>query len=93
MSIPSSLLQELFTWNEEIEDYDMIKADPKSFLPSANNIDVRFYNEDIAPLTILELIKNDHSPIVMAQKFLQQGLTFSADEWERRQISFTSFHG
>ncbi|BFG22593.1 hypothetical protein CerSpe_088670 [Prunus speciosa] len=93
MSIPSSLQQELLMWDEELEDYEMIKADPQPFLPSANSIDARFYNEDIAPLTIPELIKNGHSPVVMAQKFIQQGLIFSAEEWERPHISFTKSHG
>ncbi|CAL8116155.1 unnamed protein product [Prunus armeniaca] len=65
MSIPSSLQQELLMWDEEIEDYEMIKADPKPFLPSANNVDARFFNEDIAPLTVPELIKNGHSPVVI----------------------------
>ncbi|BFG25203.1 hypothetical protein CerSpe_114770 [Prunus speciosa] len=92
MSIPSSLQQELLMWDEELEDYEMIKADPKPFLPSANSVDARFYNEDIAPLTIPELVKYGHSPIVMAQKFIQQGLVFSAEERERPQISFANFH-
>ncbi|KAI5344325.1 hypothetical protein L3X38_012202 [Prunus dulcis] len=92
MSIPSSLQHELLLWDEEIEDYEMIKADPHYFLPSANNVDTRFYNEDIASLTVPELIKNGHSLIVMAQKFLQQGLTFSSEEWERPQISFNQYH-
>ncbi|CAL2237937.1 unnamed protein product [Prunus armeniaca] len=70
----------------------MVKADPKPFLPLANNIDARFYNKDIAPLTVPKLIKNGHSPVVMAQKFLQQGLTFSSEEWERPQISFAQYH-
>ncbi|CAL2227579.1 unnamed protein product [Prunus armeniaca] len=42
MSIPSSLQQELLMWDEEIEDYEMIKADPQPVLPSANNVDARF---------------------------------------------------
>ncbi|CAL9004883.1 unnamed protein product [Prunus brigantina] len=33
MSIPSSLQQELLMWDEKIEDYEMIKVDPKPFLP------------------------------------------------------------
>ncbi|BFG35130.1 hypothetical protein CerSpe_214040 [Prunus speciosa] len=93
MSIPSSLQQELLMWDEDVEDYEMIKADPQPFLPSANSIDARFYNEDIASLTIPELIKNGHSPVVMAQKFIQQGLIFSAEEWERPQVSFVNSHG
>ncbi|KAI5334155.1 hypothetical protein L3X38_024288 [Prunus dulcis] len=72
MSIASSLQQELLIWDEEIEDYEIIKADPKPFLPPANNFDARCYNEDIAHLTILELIKNGHSLVVMAQKFLRR---------------------
>ncbi|CAL2230138.1 unnamed protein product [Prunus armeniaca] len=72
MSIPFSLQQELLMWKEEIEDYEMIKVDPKPFLPSVNNVDARFYNEEIAPLTVPELIKNGHSPVVMAQNFLQR---------------------
>ncbi|KAI5311272.1 hypothetical protein L3X38_000111 [Prunus dulcis] len=91
MSIPSSLQLELM-WDEEIENYEMIKADRKPFLPSANSIDTKFYNEDIAPLTVPELIKNGHSSVVMARKFLQQGLTFSYEEWERPQISFAQHH-
>ncbi|BFG34688.1 hypothetical protein CerSpe_209620 [Prunus speciosa] len=86
MSIPSSLQQELLMWDEELEDYEMIKADPQPFLPSANSVDARFYNEDIASLTIPELVKNGHSPVVMAQKIIQQGLVFSAEEWERPHI-------
>ncbi|CAL8997886.1 unnamed protein product [Prunus brigantina] len=70
MSIPCSLQQELLMWDEEIEDYEMIKADPQPFLPLANNVDARFYNKDITPLTVPELIKNGHSPVMMAQKFL-----------------------
>lgn len=61
----------------------MVKADPKPFLSSANSIDARFYNEDSTHLIIPELIKSDHSLAVMTQKFIQQGLTFSTNEWER----------
>ncbi|CAL2272386.1 unnamed protein product [Prunus armeniaca] len=38
MSIPSSLQHELLMWDEEIEDYEMVKADSKPFLPSAKYV-------------------------------------------------------
>ncbi|CAL2270559.1 unnamed protein product [Prunus armeniaca] len=61
MNIPSYLQHELLMWNEEIKDYEIVKADPKPFLLPANSIAARFYNEDIARLTVSELIKNGHS--------------------------------
>ncbi|CAL8167872.1 unnamed protein product [Prunus armeniaca] len=45
----------------EIKDYEIVKADPKPFLLLANSIAARFYNEDIAHLTVSKLIKNGHS--------------------------------
>lgn len=53
ISIHSSQRQELLIWNEEMEDYEMFKVNLKPFLPSANSIDARFYNENTAPLNIL----------------------------------------
>lgn len=39
-------------WNEEIKDYEIVKADPKPFLLSANNIAARFCGKQQASISV-----------------------------------------
>ncbi|CAL2229280.1 unnamed protein product [Prunus armeniaca] len=80
--VRSNLHQQLALWNEE-GYIEIVKADPRPFLPCAMCFEARYYHVDLGPFTFLGVNQNSHPHGVTAQRLIEDGLASSLEDWNR----------
>ncbi|KAM1651515.1 hypothetical protein ACFX13_004285 [Malus domestica] len=77
LSVLSTLHQQVAVYHEEGESglgfWEMVEAESRPCLPTANVAETNFYNPNIGILQCSGADKNGHLTKVMAQKLLEQG--------------------
>ncbi|CAL8117903.1 unnamed protein product [Prunus armeniaca] len=82
LCVPSTLHQQLALWNEE-GYMEIVKADPRLFLPSAMCCEARYYHDDLGPFTFFGVNQNGRPHGVTAQRLIEEGLTNSLEDCNR----------
>ncbi|CAL2255973.1 unnamed protein product [Prunus armeniaca] len=82
LCVPSTLHQQLALWNEE-GYMEIVKADPRPFLPSAMCFEARYDYDDLGPFTFLGVNQNGRPHGVTAQRLIEDGLASSLEDWNR----------
>ncbi|CAL2265471.1 unnamed protein product [Prunus armeniaca] len=72
MCVPSSLLQFLQFWHE-YGSVETVQADARLFMASANDVEAKFYEDDIRTLYFMMSNRNGRPTRVSAQKLIDLG--------------------
>ncbi|KAM1957961.1 hypothetical protein ACFX15_003415 [Malus domestica] len=87
LAIPSTLHQQVAVYHEAgIEGpgfWEIVEAESRSFLPSANVAEASFYNPNVGILKCSGADKNGRHTKVTDQKLLEQGMLLTKEEWDR----------
>ncbi|KAM2689767.1 hypothetical protein EV1_043028 [Malus domestica] len=96
LAIPSTLHQQVAVYHEAgVEGpgfWEIVEAETRSFLPSANVAEASFYNPNVGILKCSGADKNGRPTKVTAQKLLEQGMLLTKDEWDRPCLIPKSLH-
>ncbi|KAM2281536.1 hypothetical protein ACFX1S_042125 [Malus domestica] len=94
--VPSTLYQQVAVYHEanaEKPDFwEMVEAESRPFLPTANIAEASFYNPNVGILKCLGADENGRPTKVTAQKLLEQGMLLTKEEWDRPFIIPTPLH-
>ncbi|KAM2655111.1 hypothetical protein EV2_026540 [Malus domestica] len=96
LAIPSTLHQQVVVYHEAgIEGpgfWEIVEAEKRPFLPSANVAEASFYNPNVGILKCSGADKNGRPTKVTAQKLLEQGMLLTKEEWDRPCLVPNSLH-
>ncbi|CAL2270800.1 unnamed protein product [Prunus armeniaca] len=82
MCVPSSLHQFLQCWHED-GSVEIVQADVRPLMASANAVEAKFYEDDIGPLYFTGSNKNGRPTGVSAQKLIDLGAHDAQADGER----------
>ncbi|KAM1712927.1 hypothetical protein ACFX12_023747 [Malus domestica] len=84
LAIPSTLHQQVAVYHEAGTEgpgfWEIVEAESRPFLPSANVAEASFYNPNVGILKCSGADKNGRPTKVTAQKLLEQGMLLTKDE-------------
>ncbi|KAM1157888.1 hypothetical protein ACFX1X_028754 [Malus domestica] len=87
LAIPSTLHQQVAVYHEASTEgssfWELVEAESRPFLPSANVAEANFYNPNVGILKCLGADENGRPTKVTARKLLEQGMLLTKEEWER----------
>ncbi|BFG30748.1 hypothetical protein CerSpe_170220 [Prunus speciosa] len=86
MRVPSSLHQTLQFWHED-GSVELVQADSRPFLASANAMEARFYENDLCPLYFMGSDMNGRPTRVSAKKLIDLGTHDAQADGERPTMS------
>ncbi|KAM0984409.1 hypothetical protein ACFX14_011962 [Malus domestica] len=96
LAIPFTLHQQVAVYHEaEAEGsgfWEMVEAESRSFLPTANVAETSFYNPNVGILKCSGADENGRPTKVTAQKLLEQGMLLTREKWDRPCIVPTPIH-
>ncbi|KAL6135108.1 hypothetical protein ACLB2K_067336 [Fragaria x ananassa] len=73
--VPSSMYQELLIWDQASGRAKLVKADPKPFSVSTNEIGADYYSSDLRLLTVVDINQSGKPIGVTSTKLAQWGLS------------------
>ncbi|KAM1158439.1 hypothetical protein ACFXTH_031811 [Malus domestica] len=95
-AIPSTLHQQVAVYHEAgtwgPRFWEMVEAESRPFLPTANVTEASFYNPNVGILKCSGADENGRSTKVTPQKLLEQGMLLTKEEWDRPCIIPTPLH-
>ncbi|KAL6273093.1 hypothetical protein ACE6H2_023785 [Prunus campanulata] len=86
MCVPSSLHQTLQFWHED-GSVELVRADSRPFMASANAVEARFYEDDLGPLYFTGSDMNGRPTGVSAKKLIDLGAHDAQADGERPTMS------
>ncbi|KAM1044172.1 hypothetical protein ACFX2A_036146 [Malus domestica] len=96
LAIPSTLHQHVAIYHEEGNErpgfWEMVEAESRQFLPTANVAEASFYDPNVGILQCSGADENGRPTKVTAQKLIEQGLFITKEEWDRPCIIPTPEH-
>ncbi|KAM2007214.1 hypothetical protein ACFX15_002154 [Malus domestica] len=96
LAIPSTLHQQVAVYHEASAEepgfWEMVEAESRPFLPTANIAESSFYNPNVGILKCLRADENGCPTKVTAQKLIEQGMLLTREEWDIPCIVPTSIH-
>ncbi|KAM1974780.1 hypothetical protein ACFX15_039632 [Malus domestica] len=96
LAIPSTLHQQVAVYYEAGTEgpgfWEMVEAESRPFLPTANVAEASFYNPNVGILKCSEADENGRPTKVMAQKLLEQRMLLTREEWDRPCILPNPLH-
>ncbi|KAM2932157.1 hypothetical protein FF1_040258 [Malus domestica] len=96
LAVPSTLHQQVAVYHEASTEepgfWEIVEAESRPFLPTANIAEASFYNPNVGILKCLGAYENGHPTKVTAQKLLEQDMLFTREEWDRPFIIPTPLH-
>ena len=88
--MPSTLHQQVAVYHEERAIrpvfWEMVEAESQPFLPTTNVAEASLYNPSIGILQCLRADENGRPIKVTAQKFLEQRISLTKEEWDMPYI-------
>ncbi|KAM1493283.1 hypothetical protein PS1_025447 [Malus domestica] len=96
LAIPSTLHQQVAVYHEAGTEgpgfWEMVEAESRPFLPTANVAESSFYNPNVGILKCSGADENGRPTKVTAQKLLEQGMLLTREEWDRPCILPNPLH-
>ncbi|KAM1344100.1 hypothetical protein ACFX2F_008223 [Malus domestica] len=96
LAIPSTLHQQVAVYHEAGTEgpgfWEMVEAESRPFLPTANVAEASFYNPNVGILKCSGADENGRPTKVTAQKLLEQRMLLTRDEWDRPCIIPNPLH-
>ncbi|KAM2633696.1 hypothetical protein EV1_024283 [Malus domestica] len=96
LAVPSTLHQQVVVYHEARAEgpgfWEMVEAESRPFLPTANIAKASFYNPNVGILKCLGADENGRPTKVTAQKLIEQGMLLTREEWDRPYIIPTPIH-
>ncbi|KAM2324760.1 hypothetical protein TB2_023490 [Malus domestica] len=87
LAIPSTLHQQVVVYHEAGTEgpgfWEMVEAESRPFLPTANKAEANFYDPNVGILQCSRSDKNGRPTKVTTQKLLEQGMFLTREEWDR----------